>query len=138
VKLLHCRGFIIHFIDALSADFFENGFLRVALTPKETGFSVSSSSVIIRRASSPRRVSLPTGRTGVPPKRCTRDRDLLGSRHAAQPQQTHSPTTQCHSNKALFSSQKFSFLATVALLFLFDKHCPNKEYLGSKDLSHKL
>jgi len=29
--------------------------------------------------------------------------------------------------QALFSWQKFSFLATVALSFLFDKHYPNKE-----------
>jgi len=27
-------------------------------------------------------------------------------------------------SQALFSSQKLQFLATVALLFLFDKHCP--------------
>ena len=39
--------------------------------------------------------------------------------------------------QALFSWQNFSFLATVALSFLFDKHCPITEQLGSKDSSHK-
>ena len=29
--------------------------------------------------------------------------------------------------KALFSSQNFGFFATVALSFLFDKHCPITE-----------
>jgi len=31
------------------------------------------------------------------------------------------------SHKALFSWQNFGFLATVVLLFLFDKHCPITE-----------
>jgi len=38
----------------------------------------------------------------------------------------------------MFSLQKIWFLATVALSFLFDKHCPITELLGSKDSSYKL
>ena len=38
--------------------------------------------------------------------------------------------------KALFSSEIFWFLATVALLFLFGKNCLIMDYLGLKNLSH--
>ena len=40
--------------------------------------------------------------------------------------------------KALFSSQKLVKNGTVALSFLFDKHCPIIEYLGLKDSSRGL
>ena len=38
--------------------------------------------------------------------------------------------------KAPFSSENFWLLATVALLFLFDKNCSIMDYLGLKDSSH--
>jgi len=41
---------------------------------------------------------------------------------------TDGGSTAVHIGKlALFSSQKFWFLATVVLSFLFDKHCPITE-----------
>jgi len=39
---------------------------------------------------------------------------------------------------ALFSSEKISDFATVALSFLFDKYCPIMNKLGSKDSSRDL
>ena len=38
--------------------------------------------------------------------------------------------------KALFSSENFWLLATVALSFVFGKNCPIMDYLGLKDSSH--
>ena len=40
--------------------------------------------------------------------------------------------------KALFSSENFWLLATVALSFVFGKNCPIMDYLGLKDSSRQL